>query len=176
MNAPALPSSICRACRRRLKDPRSIELGMGPACAAKFGTPAVLPLRFPQPVLADAAPLLKAGLICARQPGGSLACNLPQVVRHHSPAGFECGYAGSGPAELALNVLHLLLPPQGDGTDLPAQDGSLVSRAVMDLHQSFKRKFIAKMPQEGGFVSLESINTWIAAHATVRSGSKAGTS
>jgi hypothetical protein len=62
-----------------------------------------------------------------------------------------------------LNVLHQLLPPLGDETDQRAQDNSIVSRAAMNLHQRFQRKIIAKMPHEGGQVSLETINAWVEA-------------
>jgi hypothetical protein len=33
---------------------------------------------------------------------------LPHII-HHSPTGFECGYPGSGPADLALSILADLL-------------------------------------------------------------------
>lgn len=52
---------------------------------------------------------------------------------NHSPTGFEWGYGGSGPAQLAL---------------------ALIAHATCDdaralrLHQSFKRAFVAPMPRE----------------------------
>lgn len=49
-------------------------------------------------------------------------------LRNHSPTGFEWGYGGSGPAQLALAILadHL------DSTDL-----------ALRLYQAFKREVIA---------------------------------
>lgn len=35
-------------------------------------------------------------------------------VRNHSPSGFNWGYAGSGPAQLALAILLDLFPERGD--------------------------------------------------------------
>jgi hypothetical protein len=52
---------------------------------------------------------------------------------NHSPTGFEWGYGGSGPAQLALALLADVL--QND------------ARAAI-LHQRFKWKFIATIPQD----------------------------
>jgi hypothetical protein len=54
----------------------------------------------------------------------------------HSPDGYECGYNGSGPAQLALAILadHL-------GDD---------ERAVR-LHQKYKARVVAALPRHGGW-------------------------
>jgi hypothetical protein len=52
---------------------------------------------------------LDGDVICAvrdRETGRSYP--LPHII-HHSPTGFECGYPGSGPADLALSILADLL-------------------------------------------------------------------
>ena len=53
---------------------------------------------------------------------------------NHSPTGFECGYSGSGPAQLALALLadHL-------------NDDEL----AVALHQSFKREAVAGLSPKG---------------------------
>ena len=51
-----------------------------------------------------------------------------QKLYNHSPDGFQWGYSGSGPAQLAL---ALLLDVTGDG------------KLSVALHQDFKRNFIA---------------------------------
>jgi hypothetical protein len=33
----------------------------------------------------------------------------PVVVKHHSPTGFEIGYPGPGPADIALNTMAVCL-------------------------------------------------------------------
>ena len=55
-------------------------------------------------------------------------------LRNHSPTGFEWGYGGSGPAQLALAILadHF-------GSDEPA----------LAIYQSFKRAVIATFPYSG---------------------------
>ena len=69
----------------------------------------------------------------------------------HSPDGFEWGYAGSGPAELALNILILF-----------------VSRSeAWRLHQAFKVQFIVPMPSEGGAIKAEDIQAWIDIHPRI---------
>lgn len=113
-----------------------------------------------QPVLTDVGSLAKAGLICRRLPDGRLACNLAQRYKHHSPTGFECGYGGSGPADLALNVLAIFLPRKGrEGVKL--WDGTQVSKQAYSLYQRFKGEFIAAMPREGGNIPVEAIRAWI---------------
>lgn len=71
--------------------------------------------------------------------------NIPQLEVFHSPSGFEWGYGGSGPADLALNILHLFTDPQ----------------TAYRYHQDFKWKFIATMPREGGEIKGEVIREWL---------------
>jgi hypothetical protein len=54
-------------------------------------------------------------------------------LRHHSPTGFEWGYAGSGPAQLALALLadHL-----GD------------DEQALDVYQQFKLAIIGSLPSD----------------------------
>ena len=53
---------------------------------------------------------------------------------NHSPTGFEFGYGGSGPAQLALAIL----------ADCCGDELAVV------YHQPFKRAVIARLPAEGG--------------------------
>ena len=55
-----------------------------------------------------------------------------QKVHNHSPDGFNWGYEGSGPAQLALAII-LEITGKPDG------------------YQAFKRQFIAKIPQGESF-------------------------
>jgi hypothetical protein len=55
-----------------------------------------------------------------------------QKVWNHSPDGFNWGYSGSGPAQLALAIM-LELTGKADG------------------YQNFKFRFIAGLPQEQNF-------------------------
>jgi len=67
-------------------------------------------------------------------------------VRDHSPCGFEWGYGGSGPAQLALALLC-------DVTE---------DRAVArELYQDFKRAVVAQLPKPGWILHTEDVEGWI---------------
>jgi len=74
------------------------------------------------------------------------ACQpLAHVVRH-SPTGFEWGYGGSGPADLALSILtHWFGAETADA-----------------FYQAFKWSFIAKLPPAGGELHRADAEKWIA--------------
>ena len=67
-----------------------------------------------------------------------------QKVYNHSPDGFNVGYGGSGPAQLALAIL------------LEFTDKDIALR----LHQEFKWDVIAKLPQTDFEIELD-IKKWI---------------
>jgi len=56
---------------------------------------------------------------------------------YHSPDGFQIGYDGSGPADLAYSILtdYMLRCHDIDMADIPGK--------VEQLHQEFKRAYIA---------------------------------
>jgi hypothetical protein len=51
---------------------------------------------------------------CWRKADEVLVCNVPHTHRHHSATGFDCGHLGSGPSDLALNILTLYIPAPPD--------------------------------------------------------------
>ncbi len=116
---------------------------------------------------------------CWRNDDGSAECDIPHQYRHHSPAGFEFGYGGSGPAELALNILALYLgppPPIADPDDeeiedppIKLWDGSYVHGDAWDLHHAFKRELIATLPRTGGTIPGIVIEAWVTAKLAGRS-------
>ena len=132
-------------------------------------------------LLSTEGSLERLGLIVERV-GADIRANVAHIPCHSN--GFECGYGGSGPADLALAVLHALIPPpaQADEEKLweldhsefikadedprlwsveVGPDKARVSRLAYGLHQAFKSKFIATMPKEGGFVPIEQIRRFI---------------
>jgi len=68
-----------------------------------------------------------------------------QRVWNHSPDGFAWGYAGSGPAQLALAILLAAGVPQ--------------QRAV-ELHQRFKREFLEGLAPDASFTLTVDIVAW----------------
>lgn len=93
-------------------------------------------------------PHLTEDITLKRNPNDSfdIETNVPHVWKYHSPTGFEFGYGGSGPADLALNILLK--------SGLDREEAWL-------LHQDFKWKFIANMPREGGTIKKEEVIDWI---------------
>ena len=72
--------------------------------------------------------------------------------RNHSPSGFEWGYSGSGPAQLALAIL---LDYFGAGRRHQGQEKALC------LYQRFKDAFIAPIRQPTWTITAEQIDAWV---------------
>lgn len=121
---------------------------------------------------------------CWRE-NGVAECSIPQRHKHHSPTGFEFGYGGSGPADLALNILALIIGPPPDPGPEPDEeaspeaweawaeqdakrvklwDGTFVHVDAWDWHGPFKWELIATLPREGGTIAGVVIEAWIVAH------------
>jgi hypothetical protein len=113
------------------------------------------------------ADALTEGVRCWRAPDGTANSSLPQRHVHYAPAGFDWGFGGSGPADLALNLLARFLPLASEATGVVLRDGSSVSEAAWALHQAFKYDLIATLPRAGGDISAESIRAWITTHPVV---------
>lgn len=69
----------------------------------------------------------------------------PQELRVHSPTGYEWGYGGSGPADLALNILARFLEPW---------DAWL-------FHQDFKVAHVVTLAPKGDTLDVGRIRRWI---------------
>lgn len=86
-------------------------------------------------------------IILVRTSDGKAHANVEHQIVRHSPDGFEWGYHGSGPADLALNILL-----------------HVSHQALAEKHyQDFKREFIAPLPEHGGTIKLKSIQDWLMA-------------
>ncbi len=104
---------------------------------------------------------------------GKPMCDISTPIRHHSPDGIEWGYGGSGPADLALNILDwFILLPSGDEGYRPVVlwDGNRTSVLAERLHQRFKTEVIAKIPKEGATINGAYIAGWIAGATEVLDG------
>ena len=71
-------------------------------------------------------------------------------VYNHSPTGFEWGYGGSGPSQLALAIM------------LEVTDDD---RKALNLYYDFKYDVIAGLADNQWTLPLEQIERWIAAQA-----------
>lgn len=91
-----------------------------------------------------------------------IVTNLAQTVIHHSPCGYEWGYSGSGPADLALNILARFLPVGADGQHPERCWSGIVSRGAWEMHQEFEQDIVSRLPRPGGDISANFIRIWIA--------------
>lgn len=108
-------------------------------------------------------------LIWKRNASGELETNVERVVVHHSPDGFELGYSGSGPADLALNVMSSLFPLENlkldeeteDIFSVKCYDGNRVSLMAWNLYQEFKEKFLSTADKDSGTIYWNNIENWL---------------
>jgi len=104
--------SFCSRCKKPLSNPKSVDAGMGPICRGHGGKDMDDICKRKEFADGDVVGeysdmFLEEALVLQRDGGDDHAIvrtNVPHLVVHHSPSGFEFGYAGSGPADLALNV------------------------------------------------------------------------
>ena len=132
--------SSCTRCKRGLTDPISIKRGYGPVCWAKAQADKSKEEQ------RESGGFYDGGDIILSRENGYATANVPHAIVRHSPTGFAWGYGGSGPADLALNILY-------------AVTGS--RELAMQHYQQFKWDFIAPMPEEGGTIRREDILSWL---------------
>lgn len=89
----------------------------------------------------------KKGNKVVTRDGRALALGPSLKLWNHSPTGYEWGYGGSGPAQLAL---ALLLDATGDKV------------LSVDLHQKFKAKIVSNFPRNGTWdLKRSQIMEWV---------------
>ena len=66
-------------------------------------------------------------------------------LRNHSPTGFEWGYAGSGPAQLALAIM-------ADFTD---------DETALNLYQRFKEDIICSLGSSNWEIKAPTLHEWV---------------
>ncbi len=106
------------------------------------------------------------GQVFARVHHSGPDSELPHV-NFHSPTGFETGYGGSGPADLAASILarHFFIRPAD--AEKAYQGGHMPNdqtAEVITLHQEFKRDFIEGQQLEPGHffeIDDDAITAWL---------------
>lgn len=106
-----------------------------------------------------------------RNDEGRALVNIERPCVHHSPDGFEWGYPGSGPSDLALNLLELLvldlrtqLSPDtceawGLNETVELYRGRC-TRFAWRHHHALKEELVAPLPLEGGTISKGELIVW----------------
>lgn len=156
----------CRRCGRGLKDPASLDRGYGKVCWMKLQNGG--PVGTDKPRYEDQSiniPL-RQGIVVRRLLDGTPATNVPHLISTgKSPNGFEFGYLGSGPTELALNAIEAILNIIGYKGRLMAafKDGSRCFELAWQCCHPFKEQFIASIDQKTleTVVPFEEVVAWV---------------
>jgi hypothetical protein len=106
------------------------------------------------------SPMQTTGLIFARFYDG-VYTNIPHVVMHHSPCGYEWGYGGSGPADLALNICENVLRHMGVSGPKVKCLSSQCYQLAWAMHQDFKFAWVGSIPRTGAVISYLAVYEWI---------------
>lgn len=94
---------------------------------------------------------------------GPLKTNIPHRIKHHSPTGFNVGYAGSGPADFALNIVNTRLEQLGFNGERSTDtwNKEWVYTDVRDVYQSFKRTFLIDVDIIEGVIPWPVVDEWL---------------
>lgn len=154
--------SHCQHCGKPLNSFKSKRRGYGDECWKKVkqsfaGTNQLKVKQYFTHSLAD--PEKEIMIIREKE----VRVNVPYTIFYHSHSGPEYGYGGSGPADLALNILDYFLK-----TDHKIKVGPMkceVSARAFAIHQDFKMDFIQCLNsmQPVHKISTKTIRNWIEA-------------
>lgn len=103
-------------------------------------------------------------IITRRSDPDAVDATVPHIV-DRSPTGFEYGYAGAGPHDLALSILNAFVPPFYCGEKKPHifDNGYMCSGFALRWADEFGAEVTDRLPREAGEYRLtaERINRWI---------------
>jgi len=144
-------ATTCMRCGRALKNPKYREIGYGAVCLRKMQAEAA-ERQHAAPAAVSFPLTIHDGYAGERRSG----CNVVVKVRngrqeplehlvHHSPDGFNWGYGGSGPADLARSIIADVT---GDENPHPA------------IYQPFKWEFVSSWGNRWE-ISLDEIRAWL---------------
>jgi len=93
--------------------------------------------------------------------GASVLTNVPRTCISGSPTGHEYGYGGSGPSDLALDILNQFFPPKGkDRVKCFVGDCSAIA---WEWRRPFGNRFIFGLEQQSDHaIPLGDILNWFA--------------
>ena len=135
--------SKCCICKRILKNPISIELGIGPVCRAKENLQEEFDFMKVQAIKGF------GDVHFSRNEDGEVVTNVPQrIFKHISfPNGgdMQWGYGGSGSSDFALNILSCYIG----------------QTAAEIYYQEFKWDFIAGISEDSGVIKRDDVMHWL---------------
>lgn len=89
------------------------------------------------------------GVTLSRDKDGVALTNVPHIINlrePYSPAGYEWGYHGTGPKELAANILYQF---------------GLQKTAASQLSTAFSEQVLSSLPHEKAYLSAQRVKDWI---------------
>ncbi|MPZ50643.1 MAG: hypothetical protein GEU75_15325 [Dehalococcoidia bacterium] len=89
-------------------------------------------------------------------------CRNLTVVTYHSPTGIEWGYAGSGPADLALSILADYFGETPQQVQVALRSLWSARSKAAALHQRFKEDFLAQERRDEWQIRADVIDAWLA--------------
>lgn len=163
-------TSECGICGRPLTNPTSVAVGIGPVCRGWRTLAHVSTIQgcdrmtdFTDGYIGQP---MHEGIVLERDEAGRVFTNVPHFAVDHSPSGYEFGYAGSGPADLALNICEALVRDLGiGGRRIRVYDGEVFAEAQR-IHQDFKFRYIAGVAREGATIDYNEAASWVQARIT----------
>ena len=162
-------SYTCAVCNRELKNPESVRMGIGPICRARLEREALAREIDPETtdnMLSLTLFPLDESVVLIRDERG-ISTNVPRIVTRHSPTGYEWGYGGSGPADLALNICEYYVRVlRNEGVEIGKAHklhSGFAHDMTLKVYQQFKAEFIAGAPIEGGSLNANYIMSWLKA-------------
>lgn len=166
--------SYCRKCGRGLKNPESVKKGIGPICEKKEQADKesrqielVPPKHHGELTLNDIPQAVfnktyfgervnrevnVSVTQFSKAQGTETSYNLRHIA-YHSPDGFEFGYGGSGPADLARSIL-------ADCVGIKIADS---------LYHDFKWEFIVRQTKDDFEIKEQDIVDWVASKISAQS-------
>lgn len=104
--------------------------------------------------------------VYVEQDSGRKELNPAYHLRNHSPDGFAWGYAGSGPAQLAIAILvdHLSHDKRQVRDAWPFKGKTVGDVDAERFYQRYKAAVIQHLPQDEGFtITSDEVETWLRA-------------
>ncbi len=159
----------CDRCGRKLTNRISIQRGVGPICYGQGYRKSESEIQMSKYVDEQLDIPIEQGFVFERTgkrmvPGSATSTNVPHLVVHHSPTGFEWGYGGSGPADTALNMIEAVLQKEDYAGPLVDCFQGQCFEAAFRVHQDAKWKFIATMSELGGTILYAEVVMFLSDH------------
>lgn len=104
---------------------------------------------------------LTTSIILLRHRKFGIGTNVPRLVINRSPMGYEWGYYGAGPSDLALNILEAVMTLNNyRGVRKKCFTGDCWNAAYHN-YESFCDRFIAVVPQKGAVIPYDEVRRWV---------------